>query len=265
MLHFVIVASNVRDIAPEVGARPLNARSLALSALLGTHPPRLSAHGLVALAEAFGISAGAMRTALSRLAAVGDVVNDGGTYSLTERLAARQAAQDAGRRPPATWDGRWRTAVAAADQRDLADRRRIRSVFADARFGELRPDTWLRPANLAAPALGDDWIVTTGELSGVTADELVRRLWDLDALAADARSLLAALDVARDALDGSDPAAIPAAFEVSARVVRFLRSEPLLPCELVPDSWPIAELRRRYDGVEAALQERLRPILLGDG
>lgn len=263
MLRCVIVVSKLCDVRD---SRPLNARSLALSALLGTHPPRLPAHGLVALAELFGMRPGTMRTALSRLVAAGDVVNDGGDYVLTERLLTRQASQDAGRRLPATpWNGDWHVVTSAVDQRDLDDRRRARRILDDARFGELRPDTWLRPANLPAPDLhpgwGGEWIVTTGPARGPGPTELAGRLWDLDAIAGTAHRLAAALEHTAATLLGDDPAAIPPAFEVSARVVRFLRAEPLLPDELLPAGWPVAALRERYDAVEAALQARLRPFL----
>lgn len=250
--------------------QPLNARSLALSALLGTHPPRLPAQGLVALAELFGMRPGTMRTALSRLVSNGDVVNDDGDYVLTERLVARQASQDQGRRPPGgQWNGHWHVATAAVEQRDLDDRRRVRRVLEAARFGELRPDTWLRPANLPAAdrhaAWERDWdahwVVTTGPVRGPDPVDLACRLWELGDLADDARRLARELDAAAEALDGDDPTAIPPAFEVSARVVRFLRTEPQLPSDLLPADWPAGDLRRRYDEVEVALQARLRPIL----
>ena len=242
--------------------RPLNARSLALSALLGTHPPVLSAGALVALAELFGISGGAMRTALSRLAAAGDVVVDDARYSLAPRLVARQAAQDAGRRSsPVEWDGRWHTAVAVADQRELSDRRHTRVVMANARFGELRPDIWLRPANLPAPELGDTWMVTTGTPVGVDPARLVARIWDLDQIGRTAARFDARLAAAAAAIDPDDPTEIPAAFTLSAAVLRFLRSEPLLPRDLTPADWPLDRLRERYGSFERGLQTMMRPFL----
>jgi phenylacetic acid degradation operon negative regulatory protein len=53
----------------ELELQPLDARSVALSVLLGSHPPALPARALVALAELFGIAGGTMRTALSRMVA----------------------------------------------------------------------------------------------------------------------------------------------------------------------------------------------------
>jgi phenylacetic acid degradation operon negative regulatory protein len=271
MLHSLIVASKSRDTTAPAGdpaaSRPLNARSLALSALLGTHPPTLTAGALVSLAELFAINGGTMRTALSRMAGAGDVVVDDAHYSLAPRLVARQAAQDAGRRRAidTAWSGDWHVAVAVADQRALADRRHLRVIMANARFGELRPSVWMRPANLPAPVLGPDleaeWLVTTGPAAGADPVELTARLWDLDALARTASDLDRRLADADAGIDHDDPAEIPAAFVLSAEVLRFLRTEPILPTALTPDDWPVDPLRDRYERFERGLQAMLRPFL----
>ena len=264
MLQFVIAVSKSSDILPsdETTTSPLNARSLALSAMLGTHPPTLSARALVDLAEVFGINGGTMRTALSRLVNAGDVVATGGRYTLAPRLLERQAAQDVGRASATSdWAGSWHTAIATADHRDLADRRLLRTVMANARFGELRPSVWLRPANLPAPALGDDWLVTTGPVAGQDQSTLATRLWELEGLATTAHALIARIDTAEIDLDPDDSALLPPAFSLSAEIVRFLRADPLLPPTLTPPDWPVDELRHRYDGFERSVQAMLRPIL----
>lgn len=267
MLRYTITMSKTRDMHVRAGEpaasteRPLNARSLALSALLGTHPPTLPASALVALAELFGVNGGAMRTALSRMVAAGDVVVVDARYTLSPRLAERQRAQDAGRRNVGDWDGRWHTAVAVTEQRSLADRRRLRVVMANARFGELRPAIWLRPANVPAPILGDDWLVTTGDLTGIEPGALVERLWDLDALATTGRDLERRLAAAQAHLDPHDPQQIPPTFVLAAEVLRALRGDPLLPHALVPQHWPFDALRERYATFERDLQSMLRPFL----
>lgn len=266
MLQFVIVASNTRDTPAEAAIRPLNARSLALSALLGTHPPTLRGNGLVALAELFGIAPGTMRTALSRMVAAGELeAADRGHYRLVGRLLERQRAQDVGRRaPPDRWDGAWHTAIVLEDRRTLDDRRRARQVLVDHRFAELRPEVWMRPANLPPPVLDDAWALTTGSLTQAPAD-VAARLWDLDRLAVDALELTARLVVAAEPLGGTDPtatlAAIPAAFHASAAVVRFLRTEPMLPAALLQADWPVNRLRTEYDRVETELQRAMGAFL----
>lgn len=269
MLHFAIVSSNVRDIeargvlgSVEPELRALNARSLALSALLGTHPPALPTRALVALAELFGIAGGTMRTALSRMATNDEVEASSGWYRLTGRLLDRQRSQDIGRRPPSTpWDGRWHTVVAAADQRELADRRHFRSVLTDHRFGELRPDIWMRPANLPVPTV--DAFVITGTIDRTDEPALVDRLWDLAGTAALARQMIGRIAALRDTVDVTEHESIPATFTLSAAVVRFLRSEPLLPSALTAADWPVGDLRRDYDTLEHDLQGTLRSFLGG--
>jgi phenylacetic acid degradation operon negative regulatory protein len=253
MLRFSIMASNPRD--------DLDARSLALSALLGTHPPVLPGRALVALAELFGIAGGTMRTALSRAVARGEIDAEAGRYRLAGRLLARQLAQDAGRRAPdRPWDGAWHVVVTLDDRRALAERRRFRSIMADHRVAELRPDIWLRPDNLDPPTFAGGCIVTTGPIGPADPTALVERLWDLDAIARSARTLDTRLVDAVGATTSTredDPTPIPELFVLAAEVVRFLRSEPLLPAALLPPTWPVDQLRARYDAAEAALQRRL--------
>ena len=94
--------------------RPLSARPVALSLLLGSRPPRLSARDLTCLGEMFEISAATMRVALSRMVASGDLVLADSTYSLAARHLERQTVTESlihPRRRP--YDGMWRMAVAA--------------------------------------------------------------------------------------------------------------------------------------------------------
>lgn len=255
--------SKARDI-DDPDLRPLDARSIALSVLLGTHPPVLPARALVALAELFGIASGTMRTALSRMVAAGELELDDGRYRLTGRLLDRQRAQDTGRRGPGdTWDGRWHIVIAARDQRQLAERRRFRARLGEHRFGELRPDIWMRPANLAPPPADPQMLLTTGAVSGADQVELCRRLWSLDPLRRRGDDLRSGLRRITDAADWSDPASIPAIFTYSAAVVRYLRDDPLLPAALAPERWPADALRAEYDAAEQRLQRLLHGFLTG--
>lgn len=262
MLPSTIAVSKDRDTT--LGLKPFDARSIALSVLLGSHPPVLPARALVALAGLFGIAGGTMRTALSRMVAAGELELTDGRYRLAGRLLDRQRSQDIGRNdPPNSWNGHWHTVITAADQRRLPDRRRFRARMGDARFGELRPDIWMRPANLDPPAAGADLIVTTGPLAGIDPHELCERLWDLDELRARGDALLEHLAVLGDEADWSDPTSIPAIFTVSAAVVRHLRDDPLLPAELTPDGWPAGPLRTAYDHTEQAFRHLLSRFLAG--
>ena len=240
------------------GIRPFNARSLVLSVLLGLEPPVLPVRSLVAVGELFGIAPGTMRTALSRMVASGELsIGDDG-YRLRGRLLERKAAQDIGRRPtPSRWDGAWWVAVVSAPRRSIADRRAFRVEMANARMGELRPDTWMRPANLAGPGGDDSLVVVRGPLTGPDPAELAARLWPLTGLATTGTRLGLALERAEPALADGRPEALPGAITLAAEVVRFLRAEPLLPDDLLPSPWPADELRQRYRAFDRLLGRAL--------
>jgi phenylacetic acid degradation operon negative regulatory protein len=250
----VPVPTDADPVVDNLGVRPFNARSMVLSVLLGLPEPRLPAAAIMRLAEPFGIAPGTMRTALSRMVAAGELVNHGGDYELRGRLLERKAAQDVGRRPAGdAWDGSWWIAAVTAPSRTIAERREFRASMANARMGELRPETWLRPANLAGPRAGPAVAVVCGPLSGPTADELVHTLWDLAAIEARCRTLLAALD---------DPGVeVPVLMRRAAAVVRFLREEPLLPRSLTPVGWPVDELRERYRDLDRQLGRMVRALV----
>lgn len=259
MLHSALVAINPRviEVGAIVGLRPLTPRSIVLSILLGSRPPELPVAALVEFTALFGIAPGACRTALSRMTANGELEAADGRYRLGSGLLERQQQQEAGRSAPtAAWDGTWWFSTVVADRRTVAERRIHRNRMRGARFGELRPDTWLRPANVAAPA--ELALLTRGPV--VSGDEvgLVRRLWDLDDLDRRAEALLRQLDRSgEDLASGSDDdGALPAAFVVLAASLRHLRTEPQLPAELAPNERP-AQMRARYAEVERAFQDGL--------
>jgi phenylacetic acid degradation operon negative regulatory protein len=245
------------------GIRPLNARSLVLSVLLGLPTPRLASSSPSRLADLFGIAPGTMRTAISRMLATGELAAVDGGYELRgQRLLARKQAQDIGRRTAGdAWDGSWWVVTVLAPARTLAARRDFRAAMTNARMGELRPDTWLRPANLPAPAGSDGSIVLGGTLTGADPDDLVARLWDLDAMGTRSAELLAELGACAEVLTSQGTDALRQTMLVSAAVVRFLRAEPLLPRRLAPRGWPVDSLRDRYADFDRAFGRVLRDAL----
>ncbi len=242
-----------------LGIEPMGVRSVILSALLGTHPPTLPGRSLIALAGLFGIRPGTARTSLSRMVATGELVGDDGHYGLLGRLLDRQREQDEGRIVGAAgWNGDWISAIAAGDRRSMAERRAFRDSMVGARFAELRPDIWMRPANTPVPPRSPDVLVTSGPLECDDVDDLVRRLWPLDELEAAAQRLAAAVDRQRSAIDRGDIELLPLTFMVSAAAVRFLRTEPQLPTELAPSTWTAPMLRAMYDDLDSAFLVQLR-------
>lgn len=219
--------------APAV--RPLSARSIALSLLLGSGSDGLSSRELVALGEELGVSPSTMRVALSRLATAGDVRSTGGTYRLTERHRWRQEHQEQSLRPRTRpYDGSWSMIVVVSGGRSAADRAELRRELAAGRFAELREGVWMRPDTLdEEPHLSDSSVV---ELTTTPADdrELAARLWPLHALSARGRWLLERTSTD----DLADRLAVHAA------IVRHLRDDPWLPTSLLPADWPGDALRR---------------------
>jgi phenylacetic acid degradation operon negative regulatory protein len=258
MLHSTFVTNKSR-ITPSEGTalRPLSPRSIVLSVLLGSHPPRMPVGRILEFTSLFDLNDGAVRTALSRMVANGDLVNDDGTYRLTDRLIARQAQQDAGRSgPPDEWDGTWWTLAVLADRRSMAERRAFRAEVIGARLGELRPDLWMRPANRPLRIDLPEVLITRGPVVAGDEQRLVAQLWDLTALTAESQVHQQALDAVAQDLDDGDDRALADAFVVLASAQRFLRTEPQLPADLAPDN-PGVALRARYGEVVERFQQRL--------
>lgn len=261
MIHLTFVSNKNRNLQPDdlaaLGIEPMSARSVVLSALLGTHPPTLPVRSLVALTELFDIRTGTVRTSLSRMVANGELTAGDSEYGLAGRLLERQRQQDAGR-DRTEWNGDWVTAIAMSDRRSMAERRAFRESMIGARLAELRPDIWMRPANAPGPPRLPDVLVTTGPVDCDDVGELVDRLWPLDELESTAARLSDALQRQRSTIDDGDTSQLPQTFMVSAAVVRFLRIEPQLPTALAPPTWTADALRTSYDEFNTAFLGQLR-------
>ena len=246
-------------------ARPLAARSVLASVLLGTDPPWLPTPLLVRTAALFGISEGAARTALSRMVAAGEAVADDGGYRLAGRLVARQARQAASRRAEVRpWDGTWELATVDGDAaRAAPDRAALREALGALRLAELREGCWGRPDNLAADRSPDATATARRwcrRWRHAIADPPpdVTQLWDLDGWAATAEALRAAMGRLGGGLEAGDPSGLAEGFVTSAAVLRLLQADPLLPRELLPAGWPGDALRADYDRYDTAYRAVLR-------
>lgn len=229
----------------------LTARSVALSTLLGYHPPALPISALIKVGALFGIAERATRVALTRMVKDGDVAVEDGVYRLSDRLLRRQAKQDEISSPQTkAWDGDWQMAVVTGTARPLAERVALRKTMVSYRMAELREGVWLRPDNLCQ------------ELNGRLAEQceffcsryahpgaLAEQLWDLPGWSAEAHRLLALLDDAEELVEG---------FMATAEVIRHLLLDPYLPEDLLPEAWPGEELRARYAAFTAGYAQRLR-------
>ncbi len=246
--------------------RPLSARSMVASTLLGTHPPSLPGRLLVALGERFGISAGTTRVALSRMIDRGELTNTGGVYSLAGSLLHRQVRQDASRVPPMVsgWDGTWDQALIVGKGRSAVERAHLRRDLAAVGLGELREGVWMRPANLdtddqvAVRAQVDEHVTwfRVAPATHAEAVEIAVRIFDLAGWRAGATALEGALISARDRLRADDSALVDG-FMLSAAALRHFVHDPRLPIELQPAEWPAAALHRAFDAYHVDYQSLL--------
>ena len=229
--------------------RPLTARSVIASLLLGRRPPRATASLLVRWCALFGISESAARVTLTRMARAGELRADDATYELAGRVRERQSEQEFALAPDVrSWDGRWRFAIAPAGARAAAERVALRRALERMRLRPSRDGVWVRPDNLVLD-VGD-----VGEAAGCTwwravPDDAAQaaalaELFSPVEFQARTRALLDALVHATARLPAQD--ALADAFVAGAAVAQHLRRDPLLPDELLPARWDAGALRDAY-------------------
>jgi phenylacetic acid degradation operon negative regulatory protein len=246
-----------------IDGRPLSARSVLASALLGADEPHLSVGELVAFASLFGISEGATRTCLWRMASNGELTADNGSYALTGRLLERRERVDEASRiddvPAHEWDGTWELAVVSVDRRPAADRLELRRAATALHLAELREGVWIRPDNLDPHRLPTSRAVLDEQCThfhhattDITASTM-RSVFSLDDWADTARWLVAAMD--DDHGDGTEN--FRQQFALSVAVVRHLQLDPMLPSQLVPADWPGGQVRSSYRRFDAAFKRRM--------
>jgi phenylacetic acid degradation operon negative regulatory protein len=245
---------NTRGLGQGLLERPLTARSVVASLLLGMRPPRLSGARLVRWCGLFGISEGTARVALSRMVGSGELRAAAGVYELQGRVRARQPAQDWSLDPDlADAGGSWRMAIVDGAARPAAERAALRDAMRRLRMGEAREGVWARPANLpraAAPA--DAWDVVEAQCAWWTGEPdedpraLAERLFAPRAWAERARELVDRLGAVTGAIGAGDDESLADAFTVGAASLAHVRVDPLLPTELCGPGWPGRALRDGY-------------------
>ena len=173
----------------------MDARS-ALFDLYGDHlrsrGARAPVAALVRLLSPLGISAPAVRTAVSRMARQGwlDAVRlpAGAGYALTPRAARRldEAAERIYRHGAPGWDGRWHLLVAERI-RDRARRERVRAGLSYLGYAAMDETTWVSPRrSVELESLLEAERVRAERFDASydgDARGMVARVWDLDGLA----------------------------------------------------------------------------------
>jgi phenylacetic acid degradation operon negative regulatory protein len=246
----------------------MNARS-ALFDLYGDHlrsrGSQAPVASLVRLMAPLGITAPAVRTAISRMVRQGWLapvrLTGGPGYALTPRAGRRldQAADRIYQRGGPDWDGRWHVVV-YGQVRDRARRERVRAALRYLGYAPISETTWVSPRASVE-------LVAALDVEGVPAEqfhasydgdpgELLARAWDLDGLAgAYQRWLAMAADLLAPAAGPGTPDE-----EIFARRStlvhewrKFLFSDPGLPAPLLPAGWPGHQAARLFHTESARL------------
>lgn len=246
----------------------MNARS-ALFDLYGDHlrsrGGRARVASLVQLLAPLGIAAPAVRTAVSRMVRQGWLapakVDGAAGYKLTAR-AERRLDNAAARIYRTTandeWDGQWHVIVPSRPS-DRASRERLRANLSYLGYAPLGDGTWLaaRPSPELDPVLSAENLTAERFVARNENDDakLVRRAWDLSAIAASYRKWLQqATDLVND-LPENPPD--ERAFATRSTLVhewrKFLFTDPGLPRILLPDDWPADNAAEYFDAEAARL------------
>jgi len=175
---------------------------------------------------------------------------------------------------PQPWDGRWLILVISIPHTHRAVRKRLYGSLHWAGLGNPAPGLWVTPhaeradeveravEELGLSAFAMSAIGEAGQV-GLGVDEIVRRAWDLEAVAASYQELLQRF-AAHEPADG-DPAMI-ALLELTDAIRRLPFMDPQLPEELAPD-WIGREATRRlrelHDAWYGAAHARWREIVEG--
>jgi phenylacetic acid degradation operon negative regulatory protein len=250
----------------------MQARS-ALFDLFGDHlrsrGGRAPVAALVRLLDPLEIAAPAVRTAISRMARQGwllPVRVDGGPgYQLSVRAVHRleEAASRIYRTGRPSWDGRFDLVVMSLPER-RTDRTRIAGTLSLLGYGRIDPSTWVSvracdevDTLLKEAAIPFERFTATHAAGTSGAAALVRRAWDLDALATAYHSFVARQEPALAGVTrhSSDQVAYAARFRLVHEWRSFLFRDPHLPPALLPAPWPgtaAADFFDRHEG-------RLRP------
>ncbi len=233
----------------------MTARSVVLSVLLGAHPAWASAADLIRLTGDFEIKEVTLRVALTRMVSAGDLVRSADGYRLSDRLLARQRRQDDSMRPQLRpWQGSWTTLIVTSVGTDARTRAVLRTTLHYKRFGELREGVWMRPDNLELDLDSDvRERVRIVQAHDEDPAELAGQLWDLPAWVHTGQRLLDDMAAATD---------VPDRFVTAAGMVRHLLTDPVLPDELLPSTWPGPRLRAAYNDFAAELLARRDDIRL---
>jgi phenylacetic acid degradation operon negative regulatory protein len=215
--------------------------------LLSDRAHQSTVAGLVRLLTPVGITAPAVRTAVSRMVSQGWLtpvrLPSGRGYRATDRAVQRfsNALERAYRPAARDWDGSWHLALTSAPA-GRTERARLSREMTYLGFAPLHDNTWVSPfarSELTDVLARNGATALQVRTSDVSPADAPLSAWDLDALAEAYRAwhAEAADRVALHLSAHADPdeAAFAARFH---QWRKFLFTDPGLPPELLPANWP---------------------------
>jgi phenylacetic acid degradation operon negative regulatory protein len=245
----------------------MDARS-ALFDLYGDHlrsrGSRAPVAALVRLLAPLGVTAPAVRTAVSRMARQGWLealrLPEGAGYELTPRAVRRldDAAERIYRHGDPLWDGRWHVVVVER-VKERARRDRVRGGLGYLGYAPIDETTWVspRPSGELEALLETERVRAERFFASYDGDArgLVARAWDLDGLShAYQRWLAVTGDLVADVGTGTPDEVV---FATRSRLVhewrKFLFRDPGLPAELLPARWAGHRAAEVFDAQSARL------------
>jgi phenylacetic acid degradation operon negative regulatory protein len=224
---------------------------------------------LVKLLAPLGITAPAVRTAVSRMVRQGWLepqrLSSGPGYSLTPRAVRRldEAATRIYRTSKTTWNGRFDLIILDLP-RSRPNRARISANLAFLGYGHIGDRAWVAPRPndevdglLADAGVRYDRFAATHAAGTDGAAAMVERAWDLKALAGAYEEFVDQLTPVVSAVParGDNEAAYRARFQLVHAWRTFLFRDPQLPPALLPTPWPGTTAAAFFDKHAA----RLRP------
>jgi phenylacetic acid degradation operon negative regulatory protein len=242
------------------------AKSLTLDLLSSLRGAAMPVAALVAAAKLFRIDENALRVAIVRLLASGQIARDErGRYRLGKAAHAidqRVLGWRAAELRITKWTGGWWLVRAGelppARSRERRERERALALLG---FAELTPGVALRPDNLRASlaelqselallGLERDALIALVQELDPSSEARARGLWKRDAFAAAYRRSLGELEASEARLAAlPEERAMVESFLLGGRVIRELVLDPLLPEPLAPEAErrALAAAMRRYD------------------
>jgi phenylacetic acid degradation operon negative regulatory protein len=245
----------------------------------------LPSAALVALLGEFGVTSGAARVAISRLARRGVLESrrDGrySYYRLTDVAAAELSAGGASIAEfgagPDSWDGLWTFVSFSMPKHETTQRNALRVRLRWWGYAPLYDGVWVSPlplpasdrAQLASVAVGGMTVVRGQQIKlDAAVDRSPVEAWDLEAIAGQYEHFIQQWNpllprIAAGKITGAE--SLWARTEVMDTYRRFPTIDPLLPVRLMPTGWPRARAREAfvavYDGLAQPSQEHVCAIV----